>query len=295
MTGAVAILVLGGLAAVHVTTVVAHGESLAAIASRELGESDAASELAAINGLVATDAPKKGTRIALPGPERTRAVSAIRATQAAMRDANSEEGRKAAQAELDRAWESLRAARYDEAAVLAEGAGTQLVNPTTRVSVVVDPGQAGTRFLVQSGTVEVSSDGASRVATAGNLVLARAGSAPRLVREIAPPTPSLLEPADGAEVPRAAMQWVARATGGARPRYRVLVARDATFHERVFSADVDGATATAPLEDGVFFWRVQAVAENGGEGVPTLARSFTLKRPTSAPTVNVGKPVFGGH
>lgn len=295
MTGAVAILVLGGLAAVPVRTVVAHGESLAAIATREVGDSEAASELAAINGLVATDAPKKGTRITLPGPERSRAVFAIRGTQAAMRDANSEEGRKAAQADLDRAWESFRAARYDEAAVLAEGAGAQLVNPTTRVSVVVDPGEAGTRFLVQSGTVEVISDGASRVATAGTLVLARAGSAPRLVPEVAPPAPSLLAPVDGAEVPRAEMKWVARATGAARLRYRVLVARDATFHERVFSADVDGATVTAPLEDGVFFWRVQALGENGGEGVPTLAHTFTLKRPTSAPTVNVGKPVFGGH
>lgn len=289
MLAIVPLLVL--LAAPPKTVTVAKGESLEQIASRVLGDEEAASELAALNGLSAGATPKTGARLKLPGPEREVALGRIRKTQSLMRDANSEAGRKAAQAQLERAYVALHAARYREAGALAESAASELAHPTTRVSVVVEPDTNESRFEVQSGAVEVSSGGASTIAAAGSAVTASRGTAPKVLSRTQPPMPALSEPAEGAEVEHAALRWSSETTG---VRFRVEVARDADFRRRVYSADVDEDAVTPALDAGVFWWRVQTIDAQGVEGIPTPPRSFTLKAPAK-PEVNVGNPVFGNQ
>ena len=271
------------------TATVGKNETLTQLAARSLGDEDAAPEIAALNGIASDSRPKAGTKLKLPGPGRESALERMHRTQAAMRNANSEDGRKAAQVQLDRAYDALHLARYAEAEALAVSAEGELAHPTTRVSVIVEPNGKETRFLVESGTIEVTSGGSSAVATAGTSVRAGAGAAPRLLRDPSPAMPALVEPADGAQVEAAALRWNAETAG---LRYHVEVARDPAFQRRVFSADVDAASVTAPLDEGTWFWRVHAIDAQGSEGIPTLARSFVLKRPPR-PAVNVGKPVFG--
>jgi hypothetical protein len=268
------------------TALVRPGDTLSTVADRELGDSEAASELAAVNSLGAQAPLKPGSLLVLPGPERQEALDRIHTAQKSMlRDANSEEGRKSAQVQLDRAFDALRAARYGEASALAQSAREELTAPFTRFSVTVQADQ--TRFVVESGTLEVTAAGSSSVASAGNTITARHGEAPLVQRHDAPPPPVLLEPADGSEVVQASMRW--QPIPG-MARYQVVVARDALFHECVFRADVARPVASTSLPDGLWFWRVLSVDAAGEESIATVPRSFTVRH--RVPVVNVGQPIF---
>lgn len=279
--------VLPALGLLLATALVKPGDSLATVATRELGDGEAASELAAVNGLSPEPVLTPGSQLLLPGPERREALDRIHAVSASMRDANSEEGRKSAQAELDRAYQALRAARYAEAASLADSASQVLVAPVTRFSVTVQPDRNRTEIEVETGSLEVTGAGHSSIALAGTAVTTRHGEAPEVRRRQLPSPPLLLEPANGTEVSQPALRW--QPIPGVA-YYKVVVAHDTRFHDCAFHAEVKTPVAVPTLPDGSWFWRVLSVDSAGEEGVATVARSFTVRR--RSPVVNVGQPIF---
>lgn len=270
---AAALLIALSAGAAERTATVAKGETLRDVAARTLQDADAASELAALNGLAAGKQPKKNAVLVLPGPERTRATEAIAAAAKRLHDAKAD-ARKRGDASLARAREALRAARYTEAEALARAAADD-AEGVTRFRITVDEGV--TRFVVEQGALDVTSKGTTASASAGQAVRASGAAAPQVSR--GPAAPRLLEPGDGGEIASLEAQLAWDAVKGAA-RYRVAVARDLDFRERVATVPVDTTALVLPpsLPKGVYYWKVAAVATDGTEGIASAPRAFRVTR-----------------
>ena len=239
------------------TVTVAKGETLAAIAQRELGDASAAPELAALNGLAPGAQPKKKSVLVLPGAERGRAQAAIREAKAAGRD-------------IAKAQEALRGARYTEAESLARAGGV------VRFSVVVDP-KRETRFLVKDGELAVTAAGKTEKGSRGQSVSAKSGGAPKVTR--APEPPLLGEPRDAGVIADAGANLSWFASKGARA-YQIDVAKDLDFRERIASLPVSATELVLPpgLPKGVYYWRVSAIGPEGSESGFAGPRTFSITR-----------------
>lgn len=257
------------------TVVVQKGETLEQIAKRELGESAAASELAALNGISKGTELKKRTVLTLPGEERQRAVRALNAAAKKV-EAAQEPHREPARAKLKDAWASLRAARYTEAQARAETAEKRAKGGVTKFTITADEGTKESRFTVESGTLAVSGGGKVSEARAGQSV--RVGKKGHTVRS-GPPAPLLTGPDDGGVVDRAGAQLSWQPSKGARG-YVVVVARDLALLDRVATIPLDAVAVTLPpaLPKGVYYWRVSAVAADGAEGPAAGPRVFQVTR-----------------
>ncbi len=147
------------------TVVVQKGETLAAIAKRELDDGGAGPELAALNGLAPGAEPKRKMVLRLPGPERTRALDALAGVEASI-NAAPEAHREPARALLKGAWAALRSARYTEAEAKAKAAEKRASGTITRFSITVDGNSKEARFSVEAGALEVKGAGRTTEAKA---------------------------------------------------------------------------------------------------------------------------------
>ena len=180
------------MALLHLTpaeTEVHPGESLAQVARRALGDSSAASELRALNGLK-DDTVTPGMKLKLPGPEREHAQKALdSARNSAQADANAPRHAEA-QAKLKEAEADFQGARYDEAAQAADAAWKLLSErpaQPTKLSVRVDE-QGGTTVRSYSGKVSVEGGGTTRTLENGGTLRVEKGQAPRAPLGVPQPT-----------------------------------------------------------------------------------------------------------
>lgn len=257
-------------------TVVRPGESLAQLAARTLGSEGAASELLAFNHLDGT--PAAGTRLLVPGPERTRAVAAIGSARSAVVQAPSGSARTEAEARLTEAESLLARARYAEAAAQADGAWKLLAEAReerSHFAVAVEP-DGRTRVAVHEGVpVRVEAQGRTRAVRAGETLTVIRGEPPGPPGldsiggprgeppVLLSPEPGLklaLEPAPGGLGPvRFAWKPVTDATGYL---LELAGARTQTFRTAQPALTVPGLPA------GKYRWTVRALQGDGTLGPP---------------------------
>jgi LysM repeat protein len=168
--------------------VVKERESLSQVAERALGDSKAASELKALNGLTSDTVPA-GTTLKLPPAEdRSRALSALAAARTAVAQADRNAARREeASAKLLEAENQFQAADYVAAAKTADSAWSLLSpgagQPSTFRVKVEDSGD--TTVSVQTGPpVRVRAEDKTQPVNAGEVV--------RISKGQAPPTPEVL-------------------------------------------------------------------------------------------------------
>lgn len=172
--------------------VVAKGETLEHVASRTLGDVRAASELRALNALEGESLPA-GTRLKLPGPERDRARSALRAAWATVRQRDGGTP-GAADTELTEAERLFASARYAEAARMADAAWARVSDRTEaqHFTVRVEADGGTTEVTHHSGKpVQVSAQGVTRAVHAGHSVRVERGAAPPVAGPTRPPRVAL--------------------------------------------------------------------------------------------------------
>jgi len=291
------VLVLLGTAPAD-EAVVQPGETLADVARRMLGSSEAASELRAINHLD-SDRVSPGTHLLLPGPERNRAVSAIASAKSAVRQAKAGAARTEASERLADAERSLAAARYGEAAAQADGAWklvSQRPDDPSRFAVQVGDDGA-TRVRVDSGVpVRVEAEGRTRAVSPGESVLVRRGEAPGVptpegaaVATAALEAPVLLSPA--ADV-RLALDPKGKGVGPLRLAWRpvsgargYLVELKGTASQTVRTARAEVSLPAMPT--GAYRWSVRAIGLEGALG-PASERALELS--TSTIRLDVQEP-----
>ncbi|HEY1418955.1 MAG TPA: LysM peptidoglycan-binding domain-containing protein, partial [Myxococcaceae bacterium] len=187
LTAALALLTSAATTPPATETVVRPGESLGQLAARTLGSEGAGPELLAFNHL--DGAPKAGTHLQIPGPERARAVAAIGSARSAIGQAPAGSARMEAEARLTEAESLLARARYAEAAAQADGAWKLLSDAReerSHFAVAVEP-DGRTRVAVREGVpVRVEAQGRTRAV--------RAGETLTVVRGETPGTPQLETP-----------------------------------------------------------------------------------------------------
>src|SRR5262249_34115948 len=110
---------------------------------------------------------------------------------------------------------------------------------------------------------------------------------------VAPPSPSLVSPVDGAVVTEPfTISWTAVSDPSGIVAYNWQVSSSSGFTSLLLQPSTNGATqdTVSGLADGTYFWRVQAV--NGGfvQGAFSQPRSFTV---TGAGTGSPGTPSLG--
>lgn len=205
-----------------------------------------------------------------------RATAAVRDARAAVTALDKGERRSAAEDLLRQAEAALTAGKWTDAESLAHRAKESADGSLTRITVVVEPSSSETRFIVQGGSVEVSTGGSTAIAHPGEMVRTGGGTGPRVV-EVRLAAPEVVAPDDGADL-RAfdgRLRWnaVERAV-----RYQVTIARDALFHDRVATIDAQGTSATLGpgLAAGSYYWHVAATGGDGSEGPDSSGRRFRL-------------------
>ena len=213
--------------------------------------------------------------IAATPDEISRAEAAIARARTAIDALAASPSRRVAEAFLADAKTALAAGNVEEAEKTAGDAERIASQPTARVSVVVEPGGGGSRFLVREGTVEVTSGRTTAVAGPGEMVTAAAGAAPR-VEKIPVLPPRLIEPEEGASIDWSALLRWSKPEGA--KKFQVWISRDELFQDRVSTLVADGTTSPlAPdIETGNYFWRVAAVSAEGMESLPSEPRSFRV-------------------
>ena len=275
------VLVLCGAAAREIE--LKAGETLPAIARRELGDANAAPELRALNGL--TGDPQPGTRIRLPGEERDRAVRAIAAARNALRQIDSAAVRAEAERKILSAEQHLAAARYPNAASTADAAWKLLSTRApeqTRFTVAVDE-RGDTEVVSRSGRpVRVEAQGVQRVARPGRGVKVAKGSPPS-PPAVAPTPPALTSPGPGAVLelkPDAhgrlgpvRLSWAG--AEGARS-YQVQISSPGENTPRMFSSTTP-ALELPPLAAGAYSWTVKALGDHALASAPSEPRTFELR------------------
>jgi hypothetical protein len=259
------------------------GETLSAVALRELGDANAAAELRALNGL--SEEPAPGARIRLPGDERDRAVKAIAAARNALRQIDDGDLREGARRRIAEAERHVAGARYVDAATAADAAWKLLSSRApehTRFTVAVGD-RGDTKVLSRSGQpARVEAQGVQRVVEPGQVVSVATG-APPSEPAVAPVAPLPASPPSGA-----VLQLRPNAQGRLGPvRLSWSRAENARAYEiRLFSA---GAAAPAvftsasnaidlpPLAAGTYSWTVKALGEQVLEPPPTERWTFELR------------------
>lgn len=183
--------------------------------------------------------------------------------------------RSAAEALLESGAAALAAGKLEEVAKICADAERIVSSPTARVTVVVDS-TAGSRFLVETGAIEVTSGRTTAVATAGHMATAATSGTAPLVERIPVGPPKLLEPAEGLAIDWDDFLRWSRPEGA--QRFQVWISRDPLFRDRVSMLQADGASITVDpdLDTGTYWWRVAAVAKDGTESLPSEPRSFRL-------------------
>ena len=267
------------LAATAEETVVRPGESVAQVAARTLGSDRAGPELLAFNHLEGT--PAAGTRLLIPGPERTRAVSAIASARSAIANAPAGTNRTEAESRLSAAEASLGQARYADAAAQADGAWKLLADAreeTSRFAVAVEP-DGRTRVAVQQGVpVRVEAQGRTRAVRAGETLTVARGEPPgaplsESARAVASEPPQLLTPEAGLKL---ALDPVPGGGGLGPVRFAWKPVPEATGYAfeltgtRNRSLRTAQPTVTLPaLAAGSYKWTVRAMLPDGTLGQPS--------------------------
>jgi hypothetical protein len=259
------------------------GETLPAVARRELGDARAAAELRAFNGLSADPSP--GTRIRLPGEERDRAVRAIAAARNALQQIDAGALREEAAKRIRAAEQHLAGARYPDAASTADAAWKLLSSRApeqTRFTVAVDD-RGDTEVVSRSGRpVRVEAQGVQRVAGPGRSVKVTKGSPPSL--PVVPPSrPALSSPGQGA-----VLELKSDLQGRLGP---VRLAWSGSDGARSYEVQLTSGSATAPLVftsatnaielpalvAGTYSWTVKALGEHAIASPPAEPRTFELR------------------
>ena len=109
----------------------------------------------------------------------------------------------------------------------------------------------------------------------------------------APPSPSLVSPADGAIVTEPfTISWTAVSDPSGIIGYNWQVSSSSAFTSLLLQSSTNGATqdTASGLADGTYFWRVQAVNGQFVQGAWSTPRSFTV---TGAGTGSPGTPSLG--
>lgn len=289
-----------------IETVVARGETLREVAERTMGDVRGVSELRALNDLPenARSAPA-GTRLKIPGPERSHARSALNAAWATVRNSAAEEARKSAEATLRDAEAHFASARYDEASQLADAAwATTSAAASSRQHFTVTVQEAGevTELTVHEGpAVRIGAQGVTREVEAGETMRVRRGHAPPQrgtrqangrtpvaaatpARAVAPATPRLTAPSPLAPASASVMK-LGTLEGGLGPvsvrfsevsgadGYVVHVRGEGGRHlVRTSGTEV----RLPPLAAGSYSWTVRAV-KDGAQGPRSSAATFTVE------------------
>ncbi|WNG34793.1 LysM peptidoglycan-binding domain-containing protein [Archangium violaceum] len=191
-------LLLALLTLAPTEVVVRDGESLAQVAQRALGDRGGASELKALNGLK-DDTVAPGTKLKLPGADRSRAQSVLETARNAVKHADAKMARREeAAAKLKEAETHFQNARYQDAAKAADGAWKLLSESAaqpTAFTVAVDDTGATTVKSVSGQPVRVEAEGVTRPVLVGESVRVEKGQpppAPRAPLSVPHPT----QPAD---------------------------------------------------------------------------------------------------
>jgi len=181
---------------------------------------------------------------------------------------------------LDRGWVNLSTAG---AGSTVETPGAQAdVNEDSSALVAYDGTRREGRFATYSGTMDVASDaGQTRNLRKLEQVTQRGESLSQKSRLPAAPQP--VDPIDNLELrldehDSLVLSW--QAVSGA-DRYALQVARSRLFVRNIIDVD-DRATTSATLGlvgDGMFVWRVAAIADGGVIGPWSTARRFRVSPP----------------
>lgn len=261
--------------------VVREAEPLDKVAHRALGDSRAASELKALNGLKSDTVPA-GTTLKLPGPDRSLALSALVAARNAVARADrTVERREEAAAKLKEAEASFQTANYADAARAADGAW-QLVSASASqpqsFSVDVSDGGATTVTVRSGQAVRVEAEGATRSVYAGESVRVEKGQPPPApAPPLASPKPTspghntrlTFQPSKGLLGP-VTLAWGA-VNGAQQYEVEVLPAKGEPLR-----LNVNTAQAKLPaLPPGSYRWTVRAVGQDARSEAST-ARHFEL-------------------
>lgn len=265
--------------------VVRETEQLSQVAERTLGDARGASELKALNGL-SSDTVKAGTTLKLPGPDRTRALSALAAARNAVAQADHKAARRQEAADkLKEAEASFQAAHYEEAAQAADGAWALVSASASQPSAfTVDVRDGGaTTVTVRSGQpVRVEAEGVVRPLYAGETVRVEKGQPPPAppppaTASLEVPRPTLpvhgkklaFQPAKGLLGP-VTLAWE-KVAGAQGYEVEVLPATGAPIRKNVNTAQLK----LQPLPPGRYRWTVRAVAADA-KSEASEVRQFEL-------------------
>ncbi len=281
-----ALTLFAALAASPTQVVVQPGESLAQVAKRSLGDERAATELKALNGLSRNEI-QAGTTLRLPGPERTRALSAVAAARnAALQARSSAQKQEEVSASLNRAEELIQVARYKEAAAAADNAW-RLVSAAapegTRFAVEVKP-DGHTQVSSQSGQpIRVERDGETRPVLPGQTLGLSKGQPLAPAGQSSLAVPALTAPADLARLilkgPQNSLgpmifRW--QAVPGAA-QYQLVITRTERRAEKSHVLSVEKNEARIPsLQAGKYTWSVRALGAGGLQSDRSSMRTFEL-------------------
>jgi len=181
--------------------------------------------------------------------------------------------------------------------VVLRGTGTRILVESTgdgcpaEVLVAAVPDGTATVSAL-SGAVAVAAEG-RRVPIAAGTFTAVGRGAPPSPPERLPPPPDLAEPPDDATFvygilpPRVSFSWIAR---GSPDGFRFVLARDPGFRRVVLDERLPGPRLTqSSLEEGIYYWRVSAVA-NGVAGLPGASARLKIVRHGAPPELLVRPP-----
>jgi hypothetical protein len=262
-------------------------ETLADIARRELGDSAAEGELRALNRL-GQQQVAPGTRLVLPGADRERALSALKAARNAVTQADKDAGSatEPARGRLAEAEALFSQAQYLRAAKAADEAWRLLSADKpegTAFSVEVDAAGATTVASRRGTPVRVEAEGVQRTVGAGTSVKVARGEAPsEPTRPL--PTPEPLSPKDQVrlrlkpdskgELGPVRLTWT-KAVGA--ERYLVEV-RPAEGVGPPLQLEASRPQMTLPpLPPGSYLWTVQAIVSRAQNSERSAPRRFELE------------------
>lgn len=269
------------------TAVVGPNETLRQVAERTVGDSSAAEELRALNGLT-TDTVAEGTRLKVPGQDRVLANKALETARTLVAQARSTGAPPEAEARLKEAEAHFRAARYTQASEAANAAGKLVAQAPapqpSAFSVEVGADGGSTTVTVSKGPpVRVEAEGVTRPVATGESVRVERGSPPPAAPEPLG-APRLALPEDGVQLKlkpdkqgRLGPVRLAWAAVPGAERYEVEVLHD-TEGTSVFPQPLALAATEARLPvlpAGRYRWTVRAVGASG-RSEASATRRFEL-------------------